>query len=520
MPPQTDPSDLASRQDNRDAKWRSSTSLTSAYHPSIFLLCALIFWTGLTSISEVLVPLSAFFFALVTYAPTLYFAVQSIVRWRVRGDNAPDTLKASRYARILTDIWIFTMIIHTGLWSMARHDGYEAIFLLPTIPGSQATLIMIFIVIRYTVDIHMTSREKCLARARDAEDGNSAAPVRHAQPTQPELQESQPTAEPLPDQIYQPSPFLLLISIYLSLLTIVIELRDYSLQSALIVGIVTSLGVYIPTLLLHVVLIVKVLRGRSQTLKEATVVAGFSFDLIPLWICTRCLMVYSKSVTAKMPVIPLIHLGPSGTETLLIVYFVVRYTQSIYAERRRRILAGEREDIVLEPIDDADALHVHSPTDSSMESSAYYQPPTEILVLSIVLSIACSITESLAEPICGIPMFFIVYAPTIIIHMHIIYQRYHKRPYTLETFNQSCQRSLELCLLWLLTQAFYIFVWPVSQYLNPKVMIPWIRWQEVGIIVYITVRFLMDRYVRGSAGIRLPPDPEDGDPSAGPSSAV
>jgi hypothetical protein len=159
------------------------------------------------------------------------------------------------------------------------------------------------------------------------------------------------------------------------------------------------------------------------------------------------------------------------------------------------------------------------------ELETYYHPSPILLVISVILSTTCLIIESLAEPVCGVPMSAIVYAPTILLHLHLIYQQY-RRPNSsssttpIQRFSKSMERSLQLCLIWLLTQAFYIFVWPVSQYLKREVMNPWVRSSEVVLIIYLAVRYVGDRELRNSGAIRLTPDTEQGDaPTMGPSSA-
>jgi hypothetical protein len=138
----------------------------SGYHPSVFLLCTLVFWTGISAITEMIIPLDAILFAIVTYAPTLHFATQAIVRRSVGGIQALDT----RRARLLTVSWVLNVGIHGGLWWVDRREALAGIFLLPTLPGSQVILVMVFIVSRYTIDNYMMGREQCLRVARGSEE--------------------------------------------------------------------------------------------------------------------------------------------------------------------------------------------------------------------------------------------------------------------------------------------------------------------------------------------------------------
>jgi hypothetical protein len=168
---------------------------------------------------------------------------------------------------------------------------------------------------------------------------------------------------------------------------------------------------------------------------------------------------------------------------------------------------------------------IDPPEESESESESSYRPSPILLVISVILSTTCLIIESLAEPVCGVPMSAIVYAPTILFHLHLIYQQYRRaNPSSsnsaMQEPDKSMERSLQLCLIWLLTQVFYVFVWPVSQYLKREVMNPWVRSSEVVLIIYLAVRYVGDRELRNSGAIRLPPDIEGGDAPTGEPSAI
>jgi hypothetical protein len=119
-----------------------------------------------------IIPFDAILFAIMTYAPTLHFATQALVRRSVAGVQALDTRKASesRRARLLTVSWVLNVGIHGGLWWADSREALAGIFLLPTLPGSQVILVMVFIVSRYTIDNYMMGREQCLRVARVSEE--------------------------------------------------------------------------------------------------------------------------------------------------------------------------------------------------------------------------------------------------------------------------------------------------------------------------------------------------------------
>ncbi|KAF9484806.1 hypothetical protein BDN70DRAFT_928053 [Pholiota conissans] len=484
----------------------------TAYRPSIFLLCALIFWTGISAIAEIIIPFDLVLFSLITYAPTLHFAAQSITR-SLQRIRPPDTLKASRRARLLVVSWVLNVVVHVGLWLTYRHELWGDMFLLPTIPASQCVLFMVFVIVRYMLDVRMTDREKGLV-CRDAEErvpAEIAVAPQSPEATivndeeispQPE-EEAQTTTTPIV-RLYRPSLFLLLISISLSICTCILEVRDYSYHSTLVDFL--RVQAYIPTIILHTYLIVRNLQKHEETLTHATKIAGLSFDLIPLWVGTRLLVTYIHQSLVELNV-PLLHLLPGNLEVLLIVHFAIRYTRSIYIERRRQVRLGILTDDNLGTPTVQNESPSVEPTDLIIESS-FYQPSTIILLISIVLSGACAYTELLAEYICGIPMAIIVYLPTIFIHSYFIWQQYRTLTASLQIFTRSMEWSLQLAIIWIVTQAFYLFIWPVSPHYNPVVMNPWVRWPQVVLVLYIAARYVWNLYVRSSVGIRLPPDAE------------
>ncbi|KAF8153554.1 hypothetical protein BJ912DRAFT_477937 [Pholiota molesta] len=521
----------------------------SGYHPSVFLLCTLIFWTGISAITEMIIPFDAILFAITTYAPTLHFATQAIVRRSVGGVQALDTRKASRRAGLLTVSWVLNVGIHVGLWWVDSREALAEIFLLPTLPGSQVILVMMFIVFRYAIDNYMMGREQCLRVARGSEEATlveaaallqANGPARSDESVFPHQEDSESAIEtaastsaspPAVVPLYQPSIPLLLISISLLLCTLVLGFQDHSEHSTLILAIVASIQTYIPTLLLHSYIILQILRRDiADALQASTVIAGLSFDLIPLWLGTRGFMEYMQFSRSDGVFVDPIRMVPGGVEVLLAVYFAVRYTRSVYAERKSRIEMGIMDGDLGEPTDNLELpSSATQPTVGPLgepESETYYHPSPILLVISVILSTSCLVIESLAEPVCGVPMSAIVYAPTILLHLHLIYQQYRRpnpSPSTtpIQKFSKSMERSMQLCLVWLLTQAFYVFVWPLSPHLERKVMNPWVRWSEVVLVVYLAVRYVGDRELRNSGAIRLPPDTEQGnDPTIGPSSAV
>jgi hypothetical protein len=146
-----------------------------------------------------------------------------------------------------------------------------------------------------------------------------------------------PSAVPL----YQPSIPLLLVSISLLLCTLVLDFQDHSKHSTLILAIVASIQTYIPTLLLHSYIILQILRRDiADALQGSTVIAGLSSDLIPVWLGTRGFMEYMQYSRSDGVFVDPIRMVPGGVEVLLAAYLAVRYTRSVYAERRRRIEMG------------------------------------------------------------------------------------------------------------------------------------------------------------------------------------
>ncbi|KAF8952770.1 hypothetical protein BDZ97DRAFT_1875820, partial [Flammula alnicola] len=497
--------------------------LFSPYRPSIFLLCVLIFWSGFAVISEAIIAPLAILYSLTTYGPTMHFAMQSIVR-TIRGSHTAesDVKKTSSRAVTLACIWIATLAMHVCFWWTERsHGSWASIYLLPTFPGSQATIVIVSIAARSVVDIRMRKREGRLRIILDEENvaqeqtlptqPNESNPNDDDAPTGHET-EAAHTVHPAVTAIYQPSIYLLVVSIALTVCTIVIETLKV-FPHAIVVSGALSIQAYIPTILLQFYTITRIARGFEQTLSDASRLGGFSFELVGLWLGTRMLYIWLRPPYANgnrlwIGAAKAFWIG--AAETLLIIYFVVRYSRSIYQERRRRSILGldEPETVGDEPVQPAnDPLPTQEgEPPAELPASFFYHPSIFILIPSVLLSGACIYIESRAEPAIGAPMSLIVYAPTIFIHTYLIVQWFYRTSATTQKVNKATELSLQLCFIWVLTQAFYILVWPVSQYLNPKVMDPRLRWPEVILIVYIAARYTRNGYVRGSGAIALPPD--------------
>ncbi|KAF8958143.1 hypothetical protein BDZ97DRAFT_2078713 [Flammula alnicola] len=493
--------------------------LFSPYRPSIFLLCVLIFWSGTTVISEIIIAPVTILYSLTTYGPTMHFAVQSIVR-TIRGSHTAesDVKKTSSRAVTLACVWIATLSMYVWFWWTERsRGGWENLILLPTAPGSQATIVIVYIAARSVADIRMREREGKLRIALDEENvvyeqtpptqPNESNPNDNDAPTDHET-EAAHTAPDSVTTIYQPSIFLLVVSIALTVCIVIETLKVFPHEIGVLE--VFSIQAYIPTVLLQFYTMTRIARGFEQTLSDASRLGGFSFELVGLWLGTRIFYILFLPYYGKAFWI-------GAAETFLIIYFAVRYSRSIYQERRRRSMLGLDEP---ETVEDESAQSTNEPLPtqegeppSELPASSFYHPSIFILIPSVLLSGACIYIESRAEPAIGAPMSLIVYAPTIVIHTYLIVQWFYRTSATTQKVNQATELSLQLCFIWVLTQAFYILVWPVSQYLNPKVMDPRIRWPEVILIVYIAARCTRNGYIRRSGAIALPPDKDPAAPA-------
>ncbi|KAF8958141.1 hypothetical protein BDZ97DRAFT_65533 [Flammula alnicola] len=317
--------------------------LFSPYRPSIFLLCVLIFWSGIAVISEVVIAPLAILCSLTTYGPTMHFAMQSIVR-TIRGSHTAesDVKKTSSRAVMLACIWIATLAMHVCFWWTERgHGGWASIVLLPTAPGSQATIVIVYIAARSVADIRMRKRESRLRIALDEEDVayEPTPPTQHNGSNTNEndapIDHETEAAHTVPDAvttIYRPSIYLLVVSIALTVCTIVIETLKISPHEIGVLE-VFSIQAYIPTVLLQFYTMTRIARGFEQTLSDASRLGGFSFELVGLWLGTRIFYILFLPYYGKAFWI-------GAAETLLIIYFAVRYSRSIYQERRRRSILG------------------------------------------------------------------------------------------------------------------------------------------------------------------------------------
>lgn len=126
------------------------------YRPSNLLYCALIIGVVLSLLAEStgLAPWQSAFFALTTYAPTIHFALQCIVQACRGSYKMADSDKAGKRAATLLVIWILTIIAHIYFWWNDR-GWFSVIYLLPMFPGSQATLILLYIALRSAWDRHI-----------------------------------------------------------------------------------------------------------------------------------------------------------------------------------------------------------------------------------------------------------------------------------------------------------------------------------------------------------------------------
>lgn len=140
-----------------------------------------------------------------------------------------------------------------------------------------------------------------------------------------------------------------------------------------------------------------------------------------------------------------------------------------------------------------------------------YHPSIFLLVLGIVLSATCIYIEAPSEPAIGAPMSVLVYAPTIVIYTILSVQWWrHTWADDFKKYENATETSIQLAVIWVLTHAFYLFVWPVSQYLKAKVMNPYVRGIAVGVALYIATRYIIDKMrARRNGSIALPPDNAD-----------
>ncbi|KAF9484808.1 hypothetical protein BDN70DRAFT_56623 [Pholiota conissans] len=239
---------------------------------------------------------------------------------------------------------------------------------------------------------------------------------------------------------------------------------------------------YVPTLMLHSYLVFRVLQSNAstQTLKQTTSIVGVSFDLIPLSIGIRSFFFYAYWRLVDLHV-PLLHLLPGSVEFLLITYFAIRYTRSIYAQRWRIEMGIKMDDDEPVPVASLGSgetqsrpstiPHDQQPIDWPIEPP-FYRPSIFTLIISMDLSVACAYIEFLEEPNCGLPMIALVYAPTVILHLYLLQPQWRGPNTTFRMLRKSAHYSFQLANLWITSQVFYLFVWPHIRKSNARVMNP------------------------------------------------
>lgn len=113
------------------------------------------------------------------------------------------------------------------------------------------------------------------------------------------------------------------------------------------------------------------------------------------------------------------------------------------------------------------------------------------------LAITCAVIESYADFAYGILMSLLVYIPTVFSSIASGLRRQDGLDCGLgdgcRMAGQEPEQFIHIGLLWILTQAFYVFLLPPMEN-RGTVMEPWLRWTAVAVGVYVTARYVWSWY--------------------------
>lgn len=141
------------RRVRRDPNPPELTHSELSYRPSTLLLCSLLVAVGLGVVAEFINGPLIVIFSATTYAPTIHFAIQGIVRNILKSKwSEADTIKSSFRAIALAVIWCLTIGVHVFVWWSRQRDETGDIFLVSIVPGIQSAVFVILIALRTTLD--------------------------------------------------------------------------------------------------------------------------------------------------------------------------------------------------------------------------------------------------------------------------------------------------------------------------------------------------------------------------------
>ncbi|KAF9484807.1 hypothetical protein BDN70DRAFT_872054 [Pholiota conissans] len=331
-----------------------SAAAMASYRPSSIVLVPLFYWTLMLIVLDIMLLRKSWNTTLFTsytdpliislvLLSNLYFISQAVMQ---RFAPISETRQALRRGRFLT-LCILSAAVHARLWWRSSDDvRFKKMFFRQAMLAGECALMMMFIAIRYSVDVYMIGVEGELASDRKLKE--------HVSTPDPSVDETSTLlqieltckngVDPQPDTVnlhsnlgiplYRPSILLNLTLIILSTTKVVLEIIDDIGDPC--VSIVQG-STYSFSIVVNGYLLVRSLQSsHTQTLKHATEVSRFAFDLIPLSFGMRALFFYIYWTGS----IPLLHSVPGSVELVLIIYVAIRYMRSVYSERRRRIRSG------------------------------------------------------------------------------------------------------------------------------------------------------------------------------------
>ncbi|KAF5318069.1 hypothetical protein D9619_012162 [Psilocybe cf. subviscida] len=284
------------------------------YRPSNLLCSALIFWTVLCLISELILPFLALIFTITIYGPTIYFAARCI-RQTSRGTYEPaDSEKMGKTAAILCVLWV--LIIPTHVYVKWIEPKYSEVFLIPVLPGSQAIILMLYIALRYTME----------KRARRWSD-LAITPTEEEAPPAVVDAESQPLlGSDSQFNIYRPSKILLVVSILFAFGSWAIETLHVTWgtqhKSFAVVLWFLWIWLYVPLIQLQLFTLKRAFRRYPPTLVEEGGIGNRLMDLAAMFVGMKPLIILYTAASTQYTALLYV---PGFIQECLVVYNAVRY---------------------------------------------------------------------------------------------------------------------------------------------------------------------------------------------------
>ncbi|PPQ86695.1 hypothetical protein CVT25_006770 [Psilocybe cyanescens] len=478
---------------------RITGSSSFGYRPSILLCYTLVFWNANCLFIEVTtltyLPL---IYGFTTYAPTFYFALQSI-KAHARGYYfEPESSKTSlRWAIILACIWCLTIATHVYFWWSATM--WADMLTGPLYAGCQPTFIMVYIAARCL--LHGRRNRPMISLGNDEELAPEETirndfPVPTHQGDVPEA--SQATIfEP-----YHPSLFLLFVSIALTVSTAVIDSLKNDIYRGNPIAVASVLQACISIVSLQLYIMFRVIRQKDIA-EDFSAIADLIFELTIIWLSTRVIIIAPGLVQGKYT-----WWSALGTvETCLLLYFSVQY--ALRLSKRSKYIRTINNESIPEDTTGISAISPESLDEEAAETPTIpvFQPPIYLLAACIVISIFCIRLWVLQRFfVLDSPLIVLAYIPTIIIYTYSIFQT--KRPSYADgrRYVKAAEWSVGLSVVWTATYAPNVLVWW-------RMTRAYWRWLPFCGVIYIAVKYIRDVDARASQrrGVSLPPDDSEVD---------